>query len=111
MPNITMYKTLSDYPNQTGFNQIAYPLRDSILIMNPFFAVLFILLIILTVSSYYAFTAFSGRTRFFNSLLASSFATFTVSVFFSLAGLVTPFHTLTFIGITVLTYIITVFYK
>lgn len=107
----TLYPTYSDYPNATGFNQIVYPLRDSILIVNPLFVILMTLMIILTVSSYYTLSQFTGRTRYFNSLLASSFVTFIVSVFFSLAGWITPYHVLTFIGITILSYILTVFYK
>ena len=111
MVEIELYKTYADYTNQSGFNQIAYPLRDAILIMNPFFVMLFGLFAILTVGSYYSFASFVGRTRFFNSVLASSFSTFVVSIFFALAGWITPYHTLTFIGITVLTFIITIFYK
>lgn len=111
MANIEMYKTYLDYPNQTGINQIAYPLRDAIQIINPFFVILFGLLSVLTIGSYYAFAAFIGRTRFFNSLLAASFATTVISYFFSLAGWITPYHVLTFIGITVISFIMTIFYK
>lgn len=108
---ITMYNTSTAYTNQSGINQIAYPLRDAILIMNPFFVILFGLMSVLCVASYYSFAAFTGRTRFFNSILAGAFSTTVVSFFFSLAGWITPIHVLTFIGITVLTYIITIFYK
>lgn len=111
MANITMYKTYLDYPNQTGINQIAYPLRDAIQIINPFFVILFGLMTILSIGSYYAFVAFTGRTRFFNSLLAASFSTTVVSYFFSLVGWITPYHVLTFIGITVMSFIMTIFYK
>lgn len=111
MVDIVKYKTFINYPNQTGFNQIAYPVRDAILIVNPFFVILFGVLAVLTIGSYYAFAAFIGRTRFFNSLLASSFATTVVSFFFSLAGWITPYHVLTFIGITVISFIMTIFYR
>lgn len=105
------YKTYLDYPNETGFNQVFYPVRDSIAIINPFFVILFGVFAVLTVGSYYVFATFTGRTRFFNSLLASSFSTFVISIFFSLAGLITPYHVLTFIGITVVSYILVTFYK
>jgi ABC-type multidrug transport system permease subunit len=111
MVNIPLYKTYLDYPNESGLNQIMYPLRDSIAIINPFFVILFGIFTVLTVSSYYAFATFTGRTRFFNSLLASSFSTTVVSFFFSLAGWVTPYHVLTFIGITVISFILTIFYR
>lgn len=111
MADIVKYKTYLDYPNQSGINQIAYPLRDAITIMNPFFVVLFGLFVILTVGSYFAFASFVGRTRFFNSILAASFATTVVSFFFSLAGWITPYHVLTFIAITILSFIMTIFYK
>jgi len=106
-----MYNTYLDYPNQTGINQIAYPLRDAIQIINPFFVILFGLFAVLTVGSYYAFAAFIGRTRFFNSLLAAAFSTTVISYFFCLAGWITPYHVLTFIGITVISFIMTIFYK
>ena len=108
---ITMYNTSSAYPNESGFNQLAYPLIDAIIIVNPFFVVLWLVMLILTISSYYAFAQFIGRTRFFNSLLAASFSTTVIAIFFSLAGWVTPSHVMTFIGITVLSYILTTFYK
>jgi len=111
MADIAMYNTYLDYPNQTGINQIAYPLRDAILIINPFFVILFGLLLVLTIGSYYAFAAFIGRTRFFNSLMAAAFSTTIISFFFSLAGLITPYHVLTFIGITVISFIMATFYK
>jgi hypothetical protein len=106
-----MYNTYLNYPNQSGINQIVYPLRDAIIIINPFFVILFGIFAILSVGSYYAFAAFIGRTRFFNSLLAAAFSTTVISFFFSLAGWVTPYHVLTFIGITVISFIMTIFYK
>jgi hypothetical protein len=111
MVDIVKYKTYLDYPNQSGINQIAYPLRDSIQVINPFFVVLFGLFAILTVGSYYAFASFVGRTRFFNSILAASFSTTIVSYFFSLAGWITPYHVLTFVGITVVSFMLAIFYK
>ncbi len=106
-----MYNTYLNYPNQSGINQIVYPLRDAIIIINPFFVILFGIFAILSVGSYYAFAAFIGRTRFFNSLLAAAFSTTVISFIFSLAGWVTPYHVLTFIGITVISFIMTIFYK
>ena len=111
MVNLTLYKTLKDYPNETGINQIAYPLRDSIIVANPFFIMLFGLFLVLTVASYYSFVAFSGRERYFNSLLASSFATTVISMFFSLAGLIDPYGVLTFIVITVVSLALVIFYR
>ena len=111
MADIAMYKTYLDYPNQTGINQIAYPLRDSITIINPFFVILFGVMSVLTVGSYFAFVKFSGKTRFFNSILAASFSTTIISFFFALSGWVTPIHVLTFIGITTIAYIATIFYR
>jgi len=60
-----MYNTYLNYPNQSGINQIVYPLRDAIIIINPFFVILFGIFAILSVGSYYAFAAFIGRTSFF----------------------------------------------
>jgi len=111
MVDITKYKSYVDYPNESGFNQIAYPVRDAILIVNPFFVILFAILVVLTIGSYYAFAAFVGRTRLFNSLLASAFSTTVISFFFSLAGWVTPLHVLTFIGITTISFALAIFYK
>ncbi len=108
---IAKYNTIADYPNQSGFNQIAYPVRDAITIINPFFALLFLVLIVFTVGGYFSSTALTGKTRFLNSLLASSFSVFVISVFFSLAEWITPYHVLTFIGITVIAYIAATFYK
>ena len=108
---VDLYNTYADYPNETGINQITYPLRDAILIINPFFVVLFGIFAVLTVASYYAFATFTGRTRFFNSLLASSFSTTVVSFLFALAGWITPYHTLTFIAITTLSLIALIFYR
>ena len=102
---------LKDYPNQSGINQIVYPVRDAIPIANPFFIILIGIFFVLTVGSYYAFASFIGRTRFFNSVLAASFATTVISFYFSLAGWVSPLHVLTFIGITVLSFMLTIFYK
>ena len=111
MTTIPKYNTYVDYPNQTGFNQIAYPLRDAILIINPFFVVLFGLFSVLTVASYYTFVSFVGRTRLFNSMLAAAFSTTIVSFFFSLAGWITPLHVMTWIAITILLYITAIFYR
>jgi len=109
--SIELYNTSADYANQSGFNQIAYPLRDSIAIINPFFVILFGLLVVLTIASYYAFVTFTGKTRYFNSILASSFSVTVISIFFSLAGWITPLHVMTFIALTVVSYLATIFYK
>jgi len=108
---VDLLKTYTSYPNESGINQIAYPLRDAITIVNPFFVILFGIFSVLTIASYYSYVSFTGKTRFFNSILTSSFATTVISFFFSLAGWITPYHVLTFIAITVLAYIITIFYK
>jgi hypothetical protein len=108
---IDKYPTYADYPNQTGFNQIVYPIRDSIIIINPFFIILFGLLLILTVSSYYIYNSLSGKTRIFNSILASSFVTTVISFFFALAGWIDTSHVLTFIGITIVSIFMVIFYR
>ena len=108
---INLYNTSLNYPNQSGINQIAYPLRDAIVLINPFFAILFGILAVLTISSYYTYVAFTGKTRFFNCLLASAFSTTVISFFFSILDWMTPIHVLLFVGITALAYIATVFYK
>lgn len=111
MVNLTLYKTLSDYPNETGINQIAYPLRDSIIIANPFFIILMGLFFVLTVASYYSFVAWTGKERYFNSILASSFVTTIISMFFSLQGLINPYGVLTFIAITIISLALVIFYR
>ena len=105
------YKTLTDYPNASGIYKILYPVRDSIPIINPFFVILVGFLLVATVSSYNVYISLTGRARFFNCLLASSFATFIVSIFFSLGQLVTPYIVLTFIGITIISLALAIFYK
>ena len=111
MANLTLYKTLADYPNETGINQIAYPLRDSIAIMNPFFGMLFVILIALTSASYYSVIGLTGKGRFFNSLLASSFVVMVISFFLAFAEWITPYHSLFFIGAFVISYALNSYYK
>lgn len=110
--NITRYKTFSDY-NGTSVSMVQFlmPLRDAVQIINPYFVILFGLLIVLTTASYFTYNLLTGKTRFFNSLLASSFAVFVISVFLSFTALITPYHTLMFLGITVLSYILVTFYR
>lgn len=111
MANISMYKTFTDYPNETGINQIAYPLRDAILIINPFFVMLMGFFLVLTVGSYYTFANFVGRTRLFISLTGASFVVTIISFFFAMGGLITPIHSLTFVGITAISFIGLIFYR
>lgn len=112
MVNITQqYNTLTDYPNATGIYKILYPVRDSIPIINPFFVILVGFLLVATVSSYNVYLSQTGRARFFNCLLASSFTTFIISVFFSLGQLVTPYVVLTFIGTTIISLTLAIFYR
>jgi len=108
---VLKYKTITDYPNATGFNQIAYPVRDAVAMINPFFVGLVGLMLVLIVASYYTFINLTGKTRIFNSVLASSFVTFVISIFFAMAELITPYHVLMFIGLSVLSLILTIFYK
>ena len=111
MAHIPRYKTFADFPNETGFNQLAYPVRDAILIVSPFFVMLLGIFVVFSIGSYYSFASFVGRTRYFNSFLASGYVTTIISFFFSLAGWVTPLHVLTWIGITALFFALTIFYK
>ena len=111
MVTIDRYKTYVDYPEANGFYKILYPLRDAISVINPFFVVLFGFMIMLTVSSYFAYISLTGKERFFNCLIASSFSTFIISIFFSLGELVSPYVVLFFIGTTVLTFILSIYYK
>lgn len=111
MANISLYKTYTNYSSEQGFNQLAYPVRDAITVINPFFVMLVGVLVAFWAGSYYAFTRLSGKTRIFGSLLASSFSITVISFFFSWAEWITPYHVLTFIGITVLSLILTIFYK
>lgn len=108
---IPRYNTYTSYPNESGFNQIAYPIRDAIPIINPFLVMLFGIFFVLSVSSYYVFTNFSGKARYFNSILSASFATTVISVFLALAGWITPYGVLIFITITVISFALVIFYK
>ena len=108
---VNFYKTLADYPNQTGINQIAYPLRDAIPLFNPFFAILLGFFALVTISSFYVSASFTGKVRFFNSLVVSSFVTFIVAIFFSLGGLVTPYAVMFFISMTAISFALLIFYK
>ena len=105
------YNTYADYPNASGIYKILYPVRDSIPIVNPFFIILFGFLLVATVSSYNVYISLTGRARFFNCLLASSFATFIVSIFFAMGRLVDAYTPLLFIGITVISLALAIFYK
>lgn len=111
MVEIVKYKTYLDYSNESGIFRILYPVRDAIPVLNPYFAILFGFLLVLTVSSYYTYLEITGRTRLLNSLLASSFATTIVSFFFALAQLISPYAVLTFIAITIISYGMLVFYR
>jgi hypothetical protein len=111
MVNIPMYKTYLDYPNNSGIYRILYPVRDSIPAINPYFVILIGFLLVATISSYYTYFGLSGRGRFWNSLLASCFATTVVSILFSLAQLINPYAVLTFIALTVISFAIVIFYK
>ena len=111
MVNIPMYKTYLDYPNNSGIYRILYPVRDSIPIFNPYFAILIGFLLVGTVASYYTYFGLSGRGSFWNSLLASCFSTTVISIFFALARLVDPYSVLTLIALTVISFAIVIFYK
>ncbi len=106
----TLYKNYADYPNASGVYKILYPLRDS-MPMNPFFIILMGFLLVAMTGSYYTYLSLTGKERFFNCLLASSFATFIISIFFSLGELITPFHVLIFIGITIISLSLVIFYR
>ena len=111
MVNISLYKSYRDYPNDSGIYQVLYPVRDSVAIFNPYTIILIGIFIVACVASYYEEKTFTGKSRFFNSMVASSFVTFLISIFFALGELVTPLVPLLFIGITVLSYSLLKFYK
>lgn len=111
MVDIVKYKTVTDYPNATGIYKILYPVRDSIPIINPYFVILIGLMLVLTIASYFSFIGLTGKSRLFNSLLASSFVTFIVSIFFALPALITPLSVLFFIGITIISLALLIFYR
>ena len=111
MVNIDMYKTYLDYDNTTGIYRILYPVRDAIPVVNPYFVILIGFLLVATVSSYYTYIGLTGRSRLLNSLLASCFATAVISIFFAMAELIGPYGVLTFIGLTVISLALVIFYK
>lgn len=111
MVDLPMYKTYLDYGNQTGIYRILYPVRDATTIINPFFAILIGFLMVALAGSYYSEITLIGKSRFFNSFLAASFSTFVVSVFFAMAELVNALIPLTFIGLTILSLALVIFYK
>ncbi len=110
MPTIPKYKTFSDY-NESGVNQILYPVRDAIPIMNPFFVILMGFFLVAFVGSYFTEITVIGKSRFFNSFLAASLAAFVVSIFFAMMELVSALVPLTFIGMTILALALVIFYK
>lgn len=110
MADIPMYKTYLDYSNTTGIYRILYPVRDAIII-NPYFVILFGFLLVATVASYYTYFGLSGRSRLLNSLLASSFATTVISILFAMAELIDPYGVMMFIGITVISFVMVIFYR
>ena len=111
MVTITPYKTFADYPDADGFYKILYPVRDAISVMNPFFVILMGFLLVATTASYYTYALFTGRDRFFNCLLASSFGTFMVSIFFAMGELVNPYTPLLFISTTIISLSLAIFYR
>ena len=111
MVEIVKYKTFLDYENATGIYKILYSVRDSITSVNPFFVILFGFMLVLTIASYFSSITLVGKSRLFNSLTASSFATFVVSIFFSLASLISPYVVLLFIGLTILFLTLSIFYR
>jgi hypothetical protein len=111
MATVAKYKTLTDYPSEQGFNQLLYPVRDALAFINPYFVILMGIWMVFTVAGYYNYVALSGKTRIFNSLLASSFSVMVLSMFFALGELVSPYVVLTFIGITAVSFALVQFYK
>ena len=111
MVDVALYKTYADYPNSTGVIRIAYALKDAVPLFNPFFAILLGFYAVITIASYYTYTTYSGKTRFFNSLTVAGFVTFIVSMFFALAGFISPYGVLFFIAVTTLSFALLIFYK
>lgn len=109
--NLPMYPTYLDYANNSGIYRILYPVRDSITPLNPYFAILIGFLMVALSGSYYSEISIIGKSRFFNALLASSLATFIISVFFAMAELVSALVPLNFLGLTVLAFALVIFYK
>ncbi len=111
MADIVLYKSYLDFPNETGIYRILYPVRDAITVMNPYFVILMGFLLVALSGSYFSELTLIGKSRFFNALLAASFGTFVISVFFAMSNLVTALVPLMFIGITVLALALVIFYK
>lgn len=111
MANVSLYKNFADYPNASGVYKILYPVRDAVPVINPYFVILIGFLLVATTGSYYTYFSLSGRSRLFISLLAASFCTTIISYFFSLGNLISPYGVLTFIAITILSLVLTIFYK
>lgn len=111
MTDIVKYKSFIDYPESSGVYRILYPIRDSIVALNPFFVILLGFMLIATTASYFASITISGKSRLFNSLLAASFSTFVISIFFVIPSLITVYHVLFFLGFTVLSFGLVIHYR
>jgi len=111
MPTIDKYKTIADYTNVSDVNKMLNAVNDSVTFFSPFFVILFGIFLAFMTASYYSQIKLLGNQRFFNSMLAASFTTFLVSILFSLLGLITPLHVMTFIAISVISLALCAFYR
>lgn len=111
MVDIPKYKTIADYTNVSDVDKLMNAVKDSTPYFNPFFIILFGVFLALAISSYYSQIKLVGNQRFFNSVLASAFGTFIVSILFSLMELITPFHVMMFIAISLIGLALASFYR
>ncbi len=112
LASIPMYTTIKDYGNNVSdVNKLLYSVRDSAPFFNPFVIILFGILFVFVIASYYAQIKLIGNQRFFNSLLAGSFSTFIISMLFSFSGLITALDVMLFIAISVIAFGIAWFYR
>ena len=111
MPEVSLYKTAADYPDANGFLKIMYPLKDAILLVNPFVVLIFGILFVLSMGSYFTFNNMTGKTRFLAAFAAGSFIAFIVSTLFALANLITPYDVIYFIAFLGVATALLIYYK
>ena len=112
MVAIPMYRTINDYgDNISDVNKYLYAIRDSTIVYNPYFLILFGIFVVFTVSSYYAQIKLLGNQRFFNSFLAGSFSTFLVSIFFAMGEYINILDMMFFIAVSGIAFALCWFYR
>lgn len=103
------YKFLDAYSNVDGFMPLLYAIRDSV----PFAyqATLLVLILIFGIGSFFATTQISTRGRIVVSLAGSTFIVAVLSVFFAMARLIDVYSMAFFIALSIMSFIVLVFYK